>query len=90
MRTKLTPELQEKIIKYIKGGNYIVIACQAVGISEVTYYDWIKKGEAGREPYADYADAIKKARAEAEIRNCCKMSGVYTRYKIFEILEILI
>lgn len=66
---KLTPELQDKIIKYIKAGNYVETACDAVGINKTTYYDWIKKGEAGKEPYLNYANAIKKAKAEAIIKN---------------------
>lgn len=79
MKTKLTPELQEKIIKYIKGGNYIVIACQAVGISEVTYYDWIKRGKAGEEPFLKFLKSIKKAKAEAEIKYVSIVQNVANR-----------
>jgi len=32
--TKLTPELQEKILSYIKAGSYIKTACKTVGICE--------------------------------------------------------
>lgn len=67
MKTKLTPQLQEKIIKYIKAGNYIKIACKAVGIDETTYYRWIEKGKKGEEPYCKFYKSIKKARAEAEV-----------------------
>ena len=51
-KTKLNPELQEEIVKRIRAGNYIRVACQAVGISHTTYFDWLKKGEEGRSPYA--------------------------------------
>ncbi len=82
MKSKLTPELQEQLIKYIEAGNYVKIACQAVGIAEKTYYRWVKRGEKASEleekekkipksekVYLDYLDTIKKAEAKAIIRN---------------------
>lgn len=72
--SKLTDELQEKICKYIEAGNYAKTACLACDISEVTFYDWIKKGEQaineGRNnKYSKFLKSIQKARAKAEIRN---------------------
>ena len=69
MKTKLTPELQKKLIKYIQGGSYIVVACRAVGIAEKTFYEWIKKGEKGIEPYSKLSKSVRKAQAKSEIRN---------------------
>jgi len=69
MKTKLTPELQKNLIKYIQAGSYVVVACKAVGISEVTFYDWIKRGEAGEELYLKFLKSIKKAIAKTEIKN---------------------
>ena len=68
-KTKLTPNIKKEIVGYIEAGNYIEVACGAVGIHKDTYYEWIKKGNAGKQPYADFADAIKKATDKAEIRN---------------------
>ena len=68
-KTKLTPELQEEITKRIKAGNYIQVACEAIGISHTTYFNWIKKGEEGKSPYVEFLKAIKKAEAEAHV-NC--------------------
>lgn len=76
MKTKLTPELQEKIIKYIKAGSYIETACNAVGIDRQTLWQWIQKGERAiklekkgeklsekQENYRNFRNAIKKAKA---------------------------
>ena len=66
---KLTPELQEQIVKYIKSGNYIETACDAVSINKQTYYNWLERGEKGEQPFLGFLDAIKKAKAEAIMRN---------------------
>jgi len=68
-KTKLTSELHEQIVKYVEAGNYNKVACQAVDISEVTYYDWLKRGEAGEEPFLKFLKSIRGAEARAEIRN---------------------
>lgn len=57
-RSKLTPERGDKIVKLIKGGNYVQVACAAVGISEKTFYNWATaaRGVEGRiEQLADGA-----------------------------------
>ena len=69
-RSKLTPELQEKICRYIAAGNYIVTACQAVGITPQTYDRWINKANKSKDGACiHFVKAIKKAEAEAEVRN---------------------
>jgi hypothetical protein len=65
--TKLTPELQKKIVKLVRDGNYFETAAQAAGIAKSTLYDWLKRGEAGEEPFAEFSNALKKAEAEAEV-----------------------
>jgi|VirMetMinimDraft_7_1064189.scaffolds.fasta_scaffold06330_2 hypothetical protein len=65
-RSKLTPELQDKICGLIRGGNYMHHAAAACGIHKSTIHDWIKKGEEEkRQPYADFAEAVARARGEA-------------------------
>ncbi len=66
-KTILTPELQDAVVKRIRAGNYIKVACLAVGIGVSTYFEWLKKGEEGRQPYAEFTDTIKKAEAEAHV-----------------------
>ena len=68
-KTKYTKELGEKLVKYVQAGNYVSIACQAVGICEATYYDWIKRGDKGEKPFLKFVKAIKEAQALAVARN---------------------
>ena len=64
---KLTTQLENEIISYIKAGNYAKTVCQAVGINESTYYRWIQRAKRGEEPYASFASRIEKARNIAEV-----------------------
>lgn len=67
--TKLTSELQAEIVRVLRGGAYVEDACGYVGIHKGTFYDWMERGHAGEELYADFTDAVEKARSEAVIRN---------------------
>lgn len=68
--TKLTPELQQSIVKMVEMGNYLEVAAQANGIHYKTLHLWLQKGnpenEARREPYITFYRFLKKAEAEAE------------------------
>jgi len=73
-KCKLTPELQSKICKYIEDGNYAIHACQAVGISTVTFYDWIKRGELdassnSNTKFSNFFNSTKEAEAKAITAN---------------------
>ena len=82
--TKLTPELQEELVKVIRAGNYIETACAYVGINKTTFYDWMKRGAREKErlerntnarpkkseaTFVELSNAIEKALAQAEIRD---------------------
>lgn len=82
--SKLTPEIQEEILRVIKSGNYIETACAYVGINKTTFYDWLRKGAREKErvaqnpkarvkkdlqKYVDFSNAVDKALAQAEIRD---------------------
>ena len=49
---KLTPELREALCGHLAQGAHVKTACQAVGISEVTYYRWQARGNRGRDEQA--------------------------------------
>jgi hypothetical protein len=62
-RCKLTPELQTQLVECIESGMYYDLACQAVGISTVTFWFWMKKGKEGKdEQFINFSNAIKKAK----------------------------
>jgi hypothetical protein len=54
---KYKKETTSKIIKLIKEGNFASVAFQAVGISNETYYRWLKTKP-------EFSESIKKAKAE--------------------------
>lgn len=85
--TKLTQELQDKIVDVIRAGNYIETAASFAGLSKNTLYDWMKRGAREREridntgkkmlkkeqPFVEFSDAIEKALAEAEMRDVLRI-----------------
>jgi transposase len=67
---KLTPEIQDRIVQAVKAGNYIETASAYAGIAKSTLYEWLKKGtEEEKGPFYEFSNAIKKALAEAEMRD---------------------
>ena len=68
--TKLTPEVQDRIIQALKAGNYVETAAEYAGIGKTTFYRWMEQGaKASRGIYREFRDAVTRARAEAEARN---------------------
>ena len=75
--TKLTEARHRKIVADIRAGNFAQIAAVASGITEQTYYNWLNRGAAdlASEEAADHAsiyakffEAVKRAEAEAEVK----------------------
>lgn len=68
--TKLTTEVQDRIIQALKAGNYIETAAEYAGIGKTTFYRWMEQGEqASQGIYREFRDAVMRARAEAEARS---------------------
>lgn len=67
--TRCTPEVTQRVADAIRGGNYANVAAQYAGIGESTYYEWLQRGREGESPFAEFAEAIKEAEAQAEVRN---------------------
>ncbi len=67
--SKLTPEIQEAIVRLVAAGNYPETAAKAAGITGRTFYYWMARGRKARGgEFLQFFRAIKKATAEAEIR----------------------
>ena len=67
--SKLSPEVQEQIVRLIKVGNTNEVAADAAGISRATFFSWMDRGKkVGKtnKPYRDFREAVEQARAEAE------------------------
>jgi transposase len=65
-KSKLTPEMQDRIVSSLRAGNYRDVAALTSGIHEATLYAWLNRGEAGEAPYDEFLKAVKEAEAEAE------------------------
>lgn len=59
--TKFTAERRECILDAIRAGNYVETAARAAGVGKSTFYEWLER-------FPEFADAVEKARAEAETR----------------------
>lgn len=67
--SKLTPEVQAELVKWIKAGNYIETAARLVGVSKRSVFTWLEKGDGQkRGRYAEFSRAVRGAMAEAEAR----------------------
>jgi hypothetical protein len=66
LANKTLEEFCEDLCRYLKTGVTIKTAAEAVGISEATYHLWLRKGKAGIEPYATFADKIRETFPKTE------------------------
>lgn len=67
-KSDLTPELQSQLINLLSSGVTIADACGYVGISDRTYYNWMKRGETAHKGiYVQFFHAATRARVTARI-----------------------
>lgn len=65
-KTKLTPDIQKKIGDNITLGMPLKFAAEATGITEVTFYNWLKRGEnESKGKFFEFAEHIKACKAKA-------------------------
>lgn len=67
--SKLTPQIQERIVLAVRAGNYASVAARSAGIGESTFYRWMENGAKDDAPteLREFREAIKKAEADAEV-----------------------
>jgi hypothetical protein len=66
--TKLTDELTNQIVGFIKVGCDQKTACNLAGIPYSCYNEWKEKGAEGKEPYAKFFSVTSRARDEHKRR----------------------
>ena len=79
-KTKLAPELQEKILLHLRLGAYVETAAACAGIHKDTFYEWMKKGARGQQPYVAFAEAVTRAVAESESRDLATVLKASVKY----------
>ena len=80
--TKLTAEVQQKIVEALRAGNYQDSSAAYAGIHEATFHNWMSRGREeerriadGEKPnpkeeaFREFFAAVEKARSESEVRN---------------------
>jgi phage antirepressor YoqD-like protein len=66
-KTNLTTAVQDAIVQALTLGAIHEHACQYAGIGHDSFYKWLRWGETGKAPYADFADAVKRAEGKAAV-----------------------
>ena len=80
--TKLTAEVQQRIVEALRAGNYQDSSAAYAGIHEATFHNWMSRGREeerriadGEKPnpkeeaFREFFAAVEKARSESEVRN---------------------
>ena len=68
-KTKLTPEVQEIIVDGINAGLTLVLTCARAGVTYVTFYRWLEKGEAANSGvFCEFFNAVSRAKADSALR----------------------
>ena len=67
-RTLCTPQTIKALCKFLSGACTIRTACEATGISEASFHDWVARGEQGEKPFSEFLDAVTRARGQGKAR----------------------
>lgn len=62
--TLCTPEVAAEISRFVTRGLPVKTAARAAGVSVRSVNEWLARGRDGEEPYAAFAEAIERARAD--------------------------
>lgn len=61
-RTKLTPEVQAKIVAHIERGFTLVSAAHHSGVSKSSFFYWLRKGEKATDgEFMEFSDSVRAA-----------------------------
>lgn len=78
---KFSEQTVERIVAVLRAGNYPAVAAAAAGITEKTYYQWLRWGRsdaAADAPYRDFATRVERALSEGEARNVTLVASAAT------------
>ena len=72
--SKLTPEVEERILSAVRAGTSIAGAAGYAGIDSSTFHRWMERGDPSGTERADarfrsFRRRVEQARAEAEVRD---------------------
>lgn len=65
---KLTPAVQENIVKALLAGNRLDVAAAYAGIHRDTLNEWMKRGrKSAQQPYRGFVEVLDQALAQCEV-----------------------
>lgn len=67
--SRFNEETAGAILQALADGCYLETAAAAAGLRKETLHDWLRWGNEGRQPYADFLAQATQARATAEARD---------------------
>ena len=73
--TKLTADVQRTLVFALQEGATVEHACDYAGIHKDTFYEWLKRGDAGEPAYADFSDAVTRARGQGVVTDLLTISN---------------
>jgi len=90
--TKLSHELQERIAASLEAGVPVKHAAPMHGISEQTFYDWMKRGEDEENTiFSDFSERVSRAREQGKgslisdaVKAAKKKEDAHALLKIYE------
>lgn len=64
------PEVLEDLVRLVEGGAFVYVACEAVGVSRMTFYRWLEAAGEEDAPLelVHFRESLERARALAETR----------------------
>lgn len=62
--TKLTPEMQARILEGLRLGGTHQLVCDYAGVDPATFYRWMNLGASGKAPYREFCQEVKRVTAE--------------------------
>lgn len=78
--TKLTPEIQERILLYLSTGAYLETAASACGIHRDTLHSWLSRGAAAKKGvYHEFSIKAEAAMAKDEIAGAAHLASLSRR-----------
>jgi len=67
--SKLSTTRKKKLLRALRQGNFIEVACTYAGIGNSTFYRWLEKGKKSQTgEYREFWEEVQGALAEAEYR----------------------
>jgi hypothetical protein len=67
-RTLCTPEKTKELCKFISGACTIKTSCEACGVSEKSFHEWIARAAAGEQPFAQFCEALTRAKGQGKAK----------------------